>query len=150
MMCFKDKTFCASSDICANKDCGRNLTPELIREGKDWWSGNASAPSSWMGAPATYDEALKRMKALAARADVIRAAVFRAVYADGHEDLIPKDMILRYPKIFNNRVVYYELKPHKNHSKEHFHPVYRGSRLTQSEWVKKLCAAIYRFTGVMI
>ncbi len=43
------------------------------------------------GAPATYDDACKRMKEMAARPGVIRVAVFRAVYADGHEDLVPRE-----------------------------------------------------------
>ncbi len=40
MICFMDSTFCASSDECANKSCGRNLTPALVERGKKWWGGS--------------------------------------------------------------------------------------------------------------
>lgn len=40
MMCFMDSSFCSSSDSCANKACGRNLTPELVARGKRWWGGD--------------------------------------------------------------------------------------------------------------
>jgi hypothetical protein len=41
MMCYLDKTFCASPD-CKN-ECGRQLTQE-IRDGAEKWWGGKDAP----------------------------------------------------------------------------------------------------------
>lgn len=39
----------------------------------------------------TYDNAHQRMKQLAARPDIIRAALGRIVFVEGNESLIPKE-----------------------------------------------------------
>lgn len=36
MMCYKDMTFCAVD--CANVSCHRNLTPEVEKGAREWWS----------------------------------------------------------------------------------------------------------------
>ena len=49
MMCFKDKTFCASPN-CKN-ECGRKMTPELEDELK-----RANMPDKWDGMlPVSYN-----------------------------------------------------------------------------------------------
>lgn len=45
------------------------------------------------GSLATYDEAVKRMQSLSAQNSAIRVAVFRAVYRQGNETLLPKEML---------------------------------------------------------
>jgi hypothetical protein len=43
MMCYLDKTFCASPH-CENK-CGRKLTPEILKAADKWWGkGEGEAP----------------------------------------------------------------------------------------------------------
>ena len=36
MMCFRDRTFCASSDECANEDCLRRFSETDRRDYNEW------------------------------------------------------------------------------------------------------------------
>jgi hypothetical protein len=45
MLCYKDMTFCADSDQCANSACGRKFT-EWHREDAIRWLGE-DAPVAW-------------------------------------------------------------------------------------------------------
>lgn len=36
MICYKDRAFCSSD--CVNRECYRNLTPELREGARRWWS----------------------------------------------------------------------------------------------------------------
>jgi len=42
MLCFKDKSFCAAR-TCLNYGCGRNFSPSMQYEAKQWW-GSDDAP----------------------------------------------------------------------------------------------------------
>ncbi len=44
MMCFKDTTFCASSNC--KDECGRKPPPDLEQQARRWWGGD--------GAPIAY------------------------------------------------------------------------------------------------
>lgn len=50
----------------------------------------AERPLIMEGPPATYSEAKSRMSALLARPEIIRVAMFEAVYVTGNETLLPK------------------------------------------------------------
>jgi hypothetical protein len=39
MMCFRDRTYCASSTECANNECGRRFTEEDKKAAVAWWGG---------------------------------------------------------------------------------------------------------------
>lgn len=43
------------------------------------------------GCPVTHEEAYQRMRIVAQRPDVIRVAIFKAIYSDGNEGLIEKE-----------------------------------------------------------
>lgn len=48
MICFRDMSFCADSDQCANaQGCGRNFDDEQKAAAKRWW-GNDGAPVAFM------------------------------------------------------------------------------------------------------
>ena len=48
-MCFKDRSFCTESDLCARKDCYRNLTPALKAQARRWWNHDPeNAPIAFM------------------------------------------------------------------------------------------------------
>lgn len=42
-ICFMDRTFCSSD--CVNRDCPRNLTPELRERAQKWWAGQEGEPN---------------------------------------------------------------------------------------------------------
>lgn len=45
MLCFLDRSFCSSD--CVNRECHRNLTPELQARADKWW-GKPGAPIAFM------------------------------------------------------------------------------------------------------
>lgn len=45
MICYKDKTWCSQSHLCANYNCPRNLTVEEKKKAVEWW-GNDKFPVS--------------------------------------------------------------------------------------------------------
>lgn len=45
-MCFKDTTFCSSSEQCANHECGRRFTIQDKADAVRWW-GSDEAPIAW-------------------------------------------------------------------------------------------------------
>lgn len=51
MICYKDRTFCASPN-CKN-DCGRQLTDDIIKSAEKWWGGKDApiAVSYFCGEP---------------------------------------------------------------------------------------------------
>ncbi len=49
------------------------------------------APLVMEGYLTTYDKAHARMRDLAQRPNVIRVAMFKAIYATGHNDLVPEE-----------------------------------------------------------
>ena len=46
MLCFKDTTFCSSSEQCGNTDCGRKFTDKDREDAKAWW-GSYDFPVAW-------------------------------------------------------------------------------------------------------
>lgn len=46
MICFRDTTFCADSDRCANSECGRRFTDQDSKDAIAWW-GSDEAPIAW-------------------------------------------------------------------------------------------------------
>lgn len=54
MICYEDKTFCASP----NCTCGRKLTDEIIKAAEKWWGGpNAPISVSYFCGGAPENEA---------------------------------------------------------------------------------------------
>jgi hypothetical protein len=51
----------------------------------------AEQPLVMEGPLGTYEEAIGRMRLLGARPEVIRVAVFKAIYAEGNKTLIPEE-----------------------------------------------------------
>lgn len=43
MLCYRDMTFCADSDQCADTDCLRKLTDKVKQDAEKWW-GKPGAP----------------------------------------------------------------------------------------------------------
>ena len=43
MICFMDRTFCASPEC--KGECGRQWTPELAERAKQWWGGEGAPVS---------------------------------------------------------------------------------------------------------
>jgi len=41
MICYLDRTFCTSSDICNNKSCGRLFTKEHQQKATEWMGDSA-------------------------------------------------------------------------------------------------------------
>ena len=49
MICYRDMTFCPFySDCSSSSECGRALTPEVVRQAHKWW-GDESAPIAQYG-----------------------------------------------------------------------------------------------------
>ena len=46
MICFRDMTFCASSEQCGNTDCQRKFTDKDKQDAKAWW-GSDDFPVAW-------------------------------------------------------------------------------------------------------
>lgn len=46
MLCYKDMTFCASSDRCGNTYCQRKFTDKDWHVAIAWWGGD-DAPVAW-------------------------------------------------------------------------------------------------------
>lgn len=42
MMCFRDMTFCANSDECANDQCARHWNNDLQHQADAWWGGEGA------------------------------------------------------------------------------------------------------------
>lgn len=49
--------------------------------------------------------------------------------------------------ISDTRIALYELRPHKNHGRRHYHPRYVTSFQIKSMWLKKLIGRIWYWMG---
>jgi hypothetical protein len=58
--------------------------------------------------------------------------------------------MLRTAEIYDNRIVYINLRPYRNHSKTHYYGVPKGCTIIRNMAVKRFCAWVWWLTGVMI
>lgn len=56
MICYKDKSFCASD--CVNTSCDRHFGPEQEKAAREWW-GSDDAPVAFMDFSGRCDEYVK-------------------------------------------------------------------------------------------